>query len=290
MTQNQQMICIRCLVKPADADSHVVPNSVRKRMFGENGKNGKKFDFSYIGRPELRGQDFPKPKLMCRECDNNFGSDLEKTLPEHLMPSDVDDRESWDTMGLINLDHGPFKDYPLKSQPLLRRNAALIAWKVMHAVARDGQAPDLSNFLQTEAGKALDRAMLHFIIQQASPPATISLDEPVLWKIEPKAAAAITGKDDALPISWAVSYQSGEPQAASIFAVFGLWIVGWQLPGATVKLPAALAQWLGKLVEGEATFISTYKGCGQHIDQRALQGQIPNSSRDQGASRGRSSW
>ncbi len=82
MAQNQHIICIQCLVNLADADSHVVPNSIRKRMYGEKRENGKTFAFSYIGRPEPPNQDFPKPKLMCRTCDNKFGSGLEKTLRE----------------------------------------------------------------------------------------------------------------------------------------------------------------------------------------------------------------
>lgn len=259
MAKNQHIICIQCLVNPADADSHVVPNSIRKRMYGEKRENGKRFAFSYIGRPELPGQDFPKPKLMCRACDSKFGSDLEKTLPELLMPADVDDPKSWDELGLIDLDHGPFKDYPPAVQPLLKRNAALIAWKVLHAVARDGKTPDLSNFLQTTAGEALDHAMLHFIIQQALPLPTILLKEPVLWKIEPKTAAAITGKNDDLPISWAVNYELGNPEPASISAVFGLWIVGWQLPESTLPLPVALAQWLVYLVEqGKTSSLPTH--------------------------------
>lgn len=249
MAQDQHNICIKCLVNPADADSHVVPNSIRKRMFGEQRKNGKKFAFFYIGRPKLPDQDFPKPKLMCRTCDSEFGSGLEKNLPELLMPADVDDQNSWNKLGLIDLYNSPFKDYPPAVQPLLQRNAALIAWKVLHAVARDGQTPDLSNFLKTPDGKALDHAMLHFIIQQALPRATISLKAPVLWKIEPKTAAVITGKDDELPISWAVIYESGKPEAASIVAVFGLWIVGWQLPNSALPLHVVLAKWLVYLVE-----------------------------------------
>lgn len=248
MAQNQHINCIKCMAKPADADSHVVPNSIRKRMYGEKKDKSKKFAFSYIGRPELPAQDFPKPKLMCRECDSKFGSDLEKTLPDLLMPADVDNPKSWDELGLIALNHGPFKDYPPEVQPLLKRNAALIAWKVLHAVARDGKTPDLSSFLHSPAGQALDRAMLSFIIQQDLTPPRISLQEPVLWKIEPTTAAAITGKDDELPISWTVSYESGKPEKASIFAVFGLWIVGWQLPESTLPLHAALANWLVYLV------------------------------------------
>ncbi len=169
------------------------------------------------------------------------------------MPADVDDPKGWDELGLITLEQGPFKDYPPAVQPLLKRNAALIAWKVLHAVARDGKTPDLSSFLQTTAGEALDHAMLHFITQQPLPLSAISLKEPVWWKIEPKTAAAITGKDDELPISWVVSYERGKPEAASIFAVFGLWIVGWQLPESTLPLPVALAQWLGYLVEQSKT-------------------------------------
>lgn len=221
-------------------------------MYGEKTEKNKRFAFSYIGRPELPAQDFPKPKLMCKECDSKFGSDIEKTLPDLLMPADVDNKKSWDELGLIALNHGPFKEYPPEAQPLLKRNAALIAWKVLHAVARDGNA-DLSSFLHTPAGQTLDRAMLHFIIQQALPPATISLKEPVLWKIEPKTAAAITGKDDRLPISWAVNYECGKPETASLFAIFGLWIVGWQFPDSTLPLHPALAQWLMHLVEQRKT-------------------------------------
>ncbi|WP_199153805.1 hypothetical protein [Chromobacterium sp. ASV23] len=236
--------CIKCLTKPADADSHVVPNSIRKRLYGEKKNASKKFSFSYVGRPDLPTQDFPKPKLMCRECDSKFGSDLEKTLPQLLMPADVDSPESWNELGLIPLDHGPFKDYPPKVKPLLKRNAALIAWKVMHAVARDGKAPDLSKFLHSPDGQALDREMLSFITQPDWKPSTISLKEPVLWKIEPKTAAALTREEDELPISWTVNYEPQQPKTAIIFAVFGFWIVGWQLPESTLSLHDQLAHWL----------------------------------------------
>jgi hypothetical protein len=248
MVQNQHFNCIKCLGKPADADSHVVPNSIRKRIYGEKTEKGKKFSFSYIGRPDLPVQDFPKPNLMCTDCDSKFGSDLEKNLPTILMPADVDNPESWDKLNLINLEHGPFKDYPPQVRPLLKRNAALIAWKVLHAVVRDGNAPDLSHYLGTPAGQALDRAMLNFITEQGGPLPTILFKEPVFWKIEPQTAAAITGKDDALPISWAVIYESGKPENAIILAVFGLWVVAWQLPESTLSLNQSLANWLDDLV------------------------------------------
>jgi len=236
--------CIRCLVSAADAQSHIVPNSIRLRLYGTLSTPGRQFAFSYIGRPDLPKQDFPKPHLMCITCDNKFGSDVEAKLPALLMPADVDDPAGWEGLGLINLAHGPFKAYPPAAQPLITLNAALIAWKVLHAVARDGRHPELSTFLQTAGGKALDHAMLHFIIQQPPAVPVVRLNAPVFWKIPPETAAALTGKDDELPICWAVQYEQGKPEAASIFALFGFWVVAWQLPGCTWKLSGALSNWL----------------------------------------------
>jgi PIN domain nuclease of toxin-antitoxin system len=90
--------------------------------------------------------------------------------------------------------------------------------------------------------------MLNFITEQGGPLPTILFKEPVFWKIEPQTAAAITGKDDALPISWAVIYESGKPENAIILAVFGLWVVAWQLPESTLSLNQSLANWLDDLV------------------------------------------
>lgn len=249
MAQNQHMQCIKCLVKTADAKSHVVPNSIRQNMYGDKAGKNTKFEFTYIGRKDLPSQDFPKPNLMCRACDSQFGSGIESGLPKLIMPANVDDPKSWDALKLIPLTHGPYKDYPREMQPELKRNAALIAWKVMHAVDRDGSAPDLSEFLQTPAGQALDHAMLHFINSQDLPRPTISLREPVFWKIEPTTAASLTGKNDELPISWAVIFEPKKPETASIFAVFGLWVVGWQFPQAEITLECALAKWLLHLLE-----------------------------------------
>ena len=244
MPKEKYLNCIKCLVKPADANSHVVPNSIRKRIYGEMTEKGKKFSFIYLNRSDLSNQDFPKPHLMCTDCDNKFGSDLEKDLPAILMPANVNDPKDWDKLNLNKLNHGPFKEYSLEAQPLLKRNAALIAWKVMYAVVRDGKAPELSHYLDTPAGKTLDRAILNFITGQEDPQHTISLREPVFWKIEPQTAAAITGKNDALSISYAVIYEDGKPENAIILAVFGLWVVAWELPESTLSRNEILANWL----------------------------------------------
>lgn len=243
-----KIMCIRCRNNKATAKSHVIPNSIRKRMFGEEFEQGKKFSFKYIGRKELPTQDFPKPHLMCVPCDNKFGADIERDLPSLLMPVKVDDPNEWEKLGLIQLDHGPFKAYPTRFQPILEKNAALISWKVMHEVAIN-EKPDLLDFLKSPDGQKLDFAMLDFIDKGSLKSSDVQLKNPVFWKIEPKTAAAITGKCDELPVSWRVLYDHGKPETASIFAVFGLWVVGWQLPQSVIPLEVSLALCLQHIME-----------------------------------------
>lgn len=115
-------------------------------------------------------------------------------------------------------------------------------------MAREGRTPELSSYLKTAEGKALDRAMLDFINNQPLPPLPIPFGEPVFWKMKPQAVAAFTGKNDEFPVAWGVTYERGKPQTASIFALFGLWVVGWQLPAATLPVHFELAQWFEHLL------------------------------------------
>lgn len=227
--------------------SHVVPRSIRKCLYGEPRRGGTAFAFEYAGRKDLPRQDFPKPALMCIECDNGFGGTVEKNIPRLLLPSDVGSWEQWVRLGLEPASLGGYRffDYSGSSHfDQIERFAALTAWRAMHAMARDGSAV-IGELVASAAGMSLDEAMLAYI--EGKPPLPdVVLSKPSLFWLSRKQIAEVTGEDDRLPISWAAL---GAPGNVALAVLFGCWLVTWRLPGATLPVDQLLTHWFKQMRE-----------------------------------------
>lgn len=103
--------CISChklFTEKKMAQSHIIPNFVRKRLTGEVTSNGNKnYIFKWVNRKDLPSQDLPKPRLMCQSCDNKLGNLVEAKAVSLLLPHDVDDPKSWDNLPIkkTSIDH-----------------------------------------------------------------------------------------------------------------------------------------------------------------------------------------
>jgi hypothetical protein len=243
-------MCVKCKFKPADMKSHVVPKSIRNRLFGEHRSKGTRFAFEYAGRKDLPKQDFPKPELMCASCDNGLGGMLEKDIPKLLMPKDLGSWEQWVRLGLKPASLGVYHLFDYRGSAAftqIERVAALTAWRAMHAMARDGSAI-LDGLLTSSAGMDLDRAMIAYI-ENGTPLGGVALSKPSLWWLSAQQIIDVTGEDDRLPISWGALGTLGTPGDVTLAVLFGFWLVTWNLPGAASPTDQLVYHWFNQMKE-----------------------------------------
>ncbi|MDQ0083352.1 hypothetical protein J2W35_003716 [Variovorax boronicumulans] len=253
-------MCVKCKFKPADMKSHVVPKSIRNRLFGEHRSKGTRFAFEYAGRKDLPKQDFPKPELMCASCDNGLGGMLEKDIPKLLMPKDLGSWEQWVRLGLKPASLGVYHLFDYRGSAAftqIERVAALTAWRAMHAMARDGSAI-LDGLLTSPAGMDLDRAMIAYI-ENGTPLGGVALSKPSLWWLSAQQIIDVTGEDDRLPISWGALGTLGTPGDVTLAVLFGFWLVTWNLPGAASPTDQLVYHWFNQMKEEHRQLVAGRK-------------------------------
>jgi len=227
------MQCIACGMDNIQlAKSHVIPNFIRKKLTGEETSCGnKKFQFNWVERPELPKQDLPKPFLMCKKCDNNFGAVIEREASKLLMPEDTDNWDDWEKLPIFPKELYLIFDTPLKvgvydyslerEQEFLNKFAMLTAWRALHFMARE-KTPLSVKFLELGRGVQMDLAVRDYLISTESAPHSLPAAE--LYFLGPKTAAMTTGRDDEMPFAWA---ELGDEELLGIGVTFAFWVILW---------------------------------------------------------------
>jgi hypothetical protein len=232
------MICIACgLENEKLAKSHIVPNFVRKRLTGELDNEGnKRFKFKWVGRQDLPKQDLPKPYLMCKKCDNDLGAKVERDIAPFIMPDQVDDIASWDrlniyidTLDKVKVSGSSFHvgKYVCSNseQLMLDKFSMSVAWRALHAMAKDGQ-PLSKKFLETVRGEKVNNTAINHIFNDKPP---YDLYGASFYYIRPHSVLFITNEIDEYPFAWA---ELGTNQSdLGIAVIFGCWVIIWPLGG-----------------------------------------------------------
>lgn len=227
------MACIKCGKQEDLAESHIVPNFIRKRLTGEIGSNGnKKFSFEWNGTRKRTTQDLLKPHLMCRSCDSLMGSKVEKDIANLLMPKDVDIWSDWQQLPIVakKID-GVFADslhlgkytYDGENEVLLDKFAILTAWRALHALALDNQLLS-TRFLRSNQGIKINQTVIDYLFHDQ--PLTDGLST-YLYYCPPKMISFISGSEDKLPFSW-IEIGEGN-QISGVVVIFAFWIITWPL-------------------------------------------------------------
>lgn len=235
------MICIACgTEKEALANSHVIPNFFRKRLTGEVKADGsKKFSFTWIDRKDLPKQDLPKPKLMCKKCDNDLGARVENGIAELLMPNRVDVQEEWDKLPIFPheikdvfdkpLTLGVY-DYPLHDLWRLEKFALSVAWRALHDLSKNGEAFS-SAFLGSERGAHINQTVVRHLFHKdelPNPYYTLQTTyDAFIYYWSPSTAASITNKVDEMPFAWAELAEDGEFLGVAVMCA--CWVIVWPL-------------------------------------------------------------
>ncbi|MFD2642660.1 hypothetical protein [Pseudomonas japonica] len=215
------------------ADSHVIPNFIRKRLTGEVSESGqKKFQFRWVGRKDLPKQDLPKPNLMCIECDSLLGSNIERHVPSLLMPSNVDEMSSWRTLPITPVEiHGVFEtefylgryDYDEPKSRVLEKFVISVAWRALHALKLDGEKY-ASEFLSSPHGSSINKQVCEHLFHGVD---SDFVHTPFLYYWPPKSASLVSTKNDEMPFAWASLHDDGEFLGVAV--IFAYWVVVWPL-------------------------------------------------------------
>jgi len=228
------MICIACGDDFEElAKSHVISNFIRKRITGlVDEKGGKKFRFTWVNRIDLPNQDLPKPNLMCKECDSELGSKVERKITNLLMPSDVDKWHEWEKLPIKSTPIFEVFDtplmvglysYPIEQQGLLDRFSMSTAWRALHDMSREGRNLS-SQFLRSERGQLFDRLAKEHIFD-GKPRGELRLAS--LYFLGPRSAAIISGQEDEVPFAWAEL--GDEDEILGVGVILGFWVILWPL-------------------------------------------------------------
>lgn len=228
------MGCIACGDdKKKLAKSHVISNFVRKRLAGELDCYGnKKYKFNWIDRKDLPYQDLPKPRLMCKECDNSLGENVEKPTPSLLMPSNVDDFDEWkklpiNAMPLFGIFNDPLVlgvySYPEPKNTILDKFVTSTAWRALHAMAKEDRHLS-KRFLEFLRGKCVNNSVVNYLFNGQS---RGEIPIASLYYMGPKSISFISNKDDELPFAWAELGENGNILGISV--LFAYWIIVWPL-------------------------------------------------------------
>lgn len=228
------MICIACGRKQQNlVNSHVIPNFVRKRLTGETKADGsKKFSFRWVGRKDLPKQDLPKPRLMCKSCDNNLGAKVEDGVAELLMPDNVEVFDEWNNLPILAHEisyvfDGPLTlgvyDYPPSKQVMIEKFSLSVAWRALHALAKDGEKYSLA-FLSSERGVKIDQSVRHHLFSGAA--LQKSYDASIYYW-PPGTVNFITNNSGDIPFAWAELGDDGEFLGVTV--MFAYWVIVWPL-------------------------------------------------------------
>ncbi|MCU1739865.1 MULTISPECIES: hypothetical protein [unclassified Pseudomonas] len=235
------MICIACgTEKEALANSHMIPNFIRKRRTGEVRADGsKKYSFKWIDRKDLPKQDLPKPNLMCEKCDNDLGARVENGIAALLMPNCVDVHEEWEKLPIfpheINdvfdepLTLGVY-DYPLNELWKLEKFALSVAWRALHDLSENGEACS-SAFLGSARGSNINKTVVRHLFHNdelPNPYYTLQTTyDASIYYWSPNTVALITNKVDEMPFAWTEVTEDDEFLGVAV--MFAYWVIVWPL-------------------------------------------------------------
>jgi hypothetical protein len=228
------MICIACGKEQQNlVNSHVVSNFIRKRLMGETKSDGsRKFSFRWVGRKDLPKQDLPKPRLMCKTCDNNLGKEVEDGIAELLMPDDVEAFDAWGDLPIRAHEiHGVFDDpltlgvydYPLSTQFMIEKFALSVAWRALHALAKDGEQHSCA-LLNSTRGANIDESVRHHLFSGACLQNTY---DAFIYYWSPSTVNFITNNSGDMPFAWAELGDEGEFLGVTV--MFAYWVIVWPL-------------------------------------------------------------
>ncbi len=231
------MKCICCVDSKDLVDSHVISNFVRMAITGVGTKKAKKFSFQWCGRRDLPRQDLPKPKLMCDDCDNDFGGTIENPASRILLPAgDLSNISTWNSLACktrtVSLPFGKNSMQVLEYQIddpekdcILRKFSVLTAWRALHAMAIDGQE-DVARFMKSEDGSRINRDALEFLVGARQENYIFFPNLASLYFLGPVSASVISGSDDEVPFAW--TFIETETDFA-VAVIMGFWVVIWPL-------------------------------------------------------------
>ena len=230
------MECICCITGTPIVDSHIISNFIRKAITGIETPNGKKFQFSYVGRRDLPKQDLPKPKLLCEYCDNNFGSTIEKPAASVLIPGgNLASISVWNELPLhyvniLEIEGRPLTAAQYKIESDLKECAVfkfqvLTAWRALHAMNANGDR-DAVEFLASDEGKRLQKTTTRFLTKSDHKNYLHFPYYSQLYLFGPRSAACISGADDEVPFAWTF-IRSGEQIGVAV--ILGYWVILWSL-------------------------------------------------------------
>lgn len=232
------MNCIYCEEDKPLVESHVISNFIRMKLTGIVGQNStKKFRFRMLGHKIYLTQDLPKPQLLCKECDNGFGTHIERMASRVMLPNgDISSPQAWNTLPL-NMRSLPFEiaglplivgSYQLRDfedDCALQKFAVLTAWRALHAMARDGNE-EVREFLESDGGRRVNSTTIQFLKQANSNDYFIYPYLPTLHFLGPTSAANISGVDDEVPFAWAF-LKSDKQNCMAV--MLGYWVIIWPL-------------------------------------------------------------
>lgn len=228
------MLCIACgSAEKKLANSHVISRFIRMRLTGVLGEGGARtFSFKWIGRRDLPKQDLPKPKLMCIECDNRLGSLIEEKVIDLIMPKKLNSQSDWNTLpinaesisGLFDepLYLGVY-DHTLSQQFIVEKYALSVAWRALHAMAKDGREMS-QRLLSSDRGKDINKAVVDYIFSDSM---RLETHEAYFYYWPAETVRFISTKDDEIPFAWTeIGYKE---ELLGVSVIFGFWIIVWPL-------------------------------------------------------------
>lgn len=233
------MKCIRCDHVGDLADSHVISKFIRNKITGiDTGRGrGKTYEFQWCGLKGLPRQDLPKPKLLCKTCDNKFGGTIERAAAELLLPHDdasrleVEKQLSFRTRRMpFDVEGLPFHvvEYQALSDDAantLRKFSVLTGWRALHAMSSQG-AKDAAEYLASTDGQRAHNETVHFLEDDFPGADLLFPYYSELYFLGPVRAACISGSIDEVPFAWTLI---GEGSQLGVAVLLGFWVVIWSL-------------------------------------------------------------
>lgn len=231
------MKCICCNRVGDIADSHVISKFIRNKITGIDTGKGKKYEFQWCGLKGLPRQDLPKPKLLCKTCDNMFGGTIECAAAELLLPhGDASRLEVWKQLSLrtrrmpFDVEGLPFDvvEYQALSDVAantLRKFSVLTAWRALHAMRSQG-AKDATDYLASSDGQRAHDETIQFLEDDFPGADLLFPYYSELYFLGPVRAACISGSNDEVPFAWTFI---GDSSQAGVAVLLGFWIIIWSL-------------------------------------------------------------
>ncbi|MFK4447130.1 hypothetical protein ABH944_007423 [Caballeronia udeis] len=172
--------CIYCGESKDLANSHVISEFIRNKLFGQDSRKSNRYDFKSKRANGVRSaaanvkiiatQSLPTAPLMCIECDSHFGGTIEAEVSRLIDNSGIAQKPNliYTSLNLTRAPHeetllgrdapcgySVFDSCPIENLTLLGHFARLTCWRAMHAMARSGIS-EVEKFIKSPLGAAAD--------------------------------------------------------------------------------------------------------------------------------------